>query len=96
MPIIVIIGVASTTESFMNLATEASKFSFGKQIPRESWALDCVVLTSSTINACTRNNECLHPLKALAYFRCSQVLPINDLDLGKSDTTLQLLYSLAL
>lgn len=95
-PILVIIGVANVTVSFMSMKAADSDFSFAKQIPCIGWAKRCLVMASSTLEINQHNTEEeLHPLQALGYFICSQALSISTLDYGKNDKTVKLLYSIA-
>ncbi|GAA5808633.1 hypothetical protein MFLAVUS_002025 [Mucor flavus] len=95
-PILLIIGVASVTVSFMSKTAADSDFSFAKQIPGIGWAKRCLVMASSTLEINQHNTEEeLNPLQALGYFICSQAVSISLLDYGKNDKTVKLLYSIA-
>ena len=95
LPILLTIGVANATVSFMSMTTVNNEFPFARQIPCIGWAKRCLVLTSSMLKINQHNTEKeLHPLQAVGYFICSQSLSISTLDYEKNNKSVRLLYSI--
>lgn len=94
-PVVLIVGVSSVTAAINNILGPATSHPFSKEIPSLFWAKRCLLMSSTTLSA-IQPTEQLDPLAAIGLFLCSQKLSITHLVSGAQDTTMKLLYKIAM
>lgn len=93
-PVVLIVGVSSVTASINNILAPATSHPFSKEIPSLLWAKRCLLISSTTLST-IQSTEQLDPLATIGLFLCSQNLSITHLVSGGQDTTMKLLYKVA-
>ncbi|KAG0749666.1 hypothetical protein G6F16_004842 [Rhizopus arrhizus] len=93
-PVVLIVGVSSVTASINNILAPATSHPFSKEIPSLFWAKRCLLVSSTTLSTIQSTGQ-LDPLAAIGLFLCSQKPSITQLVSGGQDTTMKLLYKIA-
>ncbi|GAA5812415.1 hypothetical protein MFLAVUS_005870 [Mucor flavus] len=88
------IGVSSVTASINSILAPATSHPFIKEIPSLFWAKRCLLISSTALST-VQSTEQSDPLAAISLFLCSQKLSITHLVSGGQDTTMKLLYKIA-
>ncbi|KAL4209668.1 hypothetical protein AB4K20DRAFT_1977695 [Rhizopus microsporus] len=86
-PIILIIGVSTVTTSVTSKLNPATPYLYSLE--------RCLLMSSITLSK-NGSTEQLDPLAAISMFLCSQKLSITHLDCGSDDSTMKLLYKVAM
>ncbi|RCH87335.1 hypothetical protein CU098_006237, partial [Rhizopus stolonifer] len=93
-PVVLIVGVSSVTASVNDILAPSTSHPFSEEILALFWAKLCLLISSATLSE-IQSTEQWDPLAAIGLFLCSQKLSIKYLISGGQDTTIKLLYKIA-